>query len=100
MNEQEKAEHLEREIIGGQQAKLVLNGVKQHFTAYRAELFNAFSKSDYQEKEKRDEIYRQMKAIDTVEARLLKAITTGDFARDQLSRMQKLANKAKNIVGL
>lgn len=100
MNEEQRAEHLTNEVLEGQQSKLILNGVKRHLIAYRAELFDKFGRSEYKEKDFRDEIYRQMKAIDTVEARLLKAIETGDLAKQQLSQMQKLANGVKNIVGL
>jgi len=100
MNEQEKAEHLTNEVIKEQEAKVILNGIKGHLMAYQAELFVSFSKTDHGEKEKREEIYRQMKSLNVVEARLIKAIQTGKLARNELGRMQKLANKAKNIVGL
>lgn len=100
MNEEEKAEHLTNEVMEEQRAKTILNGVKSHFLAYQAELFDSFSKTDSNEKEKREEIYRQIKSINVVEARLLKAIQTGKLARDELSRMQQLAKTAKNIVGL
>lgn len=100
MNEEEKAEHLTNEVLEEQRAKVILNGVKGHLVAYQAELFQAFSKTSHEEKEKREEIYRQMKSLNTVEARLLKAIETGKLARAELSRMQKLAKTAKNIVGL
>lgn len=102
LTEEEKVAKLESDVVREQQAKAVLTNPEfmRAFTAYRAKLFDSFSSSNHDETERREEIYRQMKSLDTVEATLRKSLQDGRMAREQLSLMQKVANKAKNIVGL
>ena len=102
LTEEEKEAKLQSDVVREQQAKAVLTNPEysRAFTAYRAKLFERFSSSNHEDTELREEIYRQMKSLDTVEATLRKSLQDGRMAREQLSRMQKLAKKAKNIVGL
>ena len=99
LNQEEQARQLTSEIVKEQSAKVLLNGLKGLFIEYSAELFEALKRSNHKDKEKREEIYRQLKSIDTVEAKLLEAIQTGGMAREQLSLMQKATQKVRNIVG-
>lgn len=99
LTEEEQAKHLTNEVVKEQAAKVLLNGLKGLFIEYNAELFEALKRSNHKETEKREEIYRQLKSIDTVEAKLLEAIQTGSMAREQLSLMQKATQKVRNIVG-
>lgn len=96
MTEEERSEHLTNEVVKEQQAKVILNGVKDIINQYRGELFNSLTQTKWMQRGKREEIYRQLKSVDTFEARLLKDIQTGKIARQQLS----LLSKAKNVVGL
>ena len=80
---EERAKHLTNEVVKEQSAKVLLNGVKGLFIEYSAELFEALKRSNHKDTEKREEIYRQLKSIDTVEAKLLEAIQTGSMAREQ-----------------
>lgn len=100
MNEEDKAEHLTQEVVKEQESKLILGGVKQLFMQYRSNLFGELQASNWRQTKKREEIYRQLKSIDTVEAILLTSIQTGKMARNQLSLMQRATQKARNIVGL
>lgn len=99
LTEEEQAKHLTNEVVKEQQAKVLLNGIKGLFIEYSAELYEEIKRSNYKDKEKREEIYRQLKSIDTVEAKLLEAIQTGSMAREKLSLMQKATQKVRNIVG-
>ncbi len=99
LNEEEKAKQLTKEVVREQQAKVILNGVRNLFIEYNAELFESLKRTKHKETEKREEIYRQLLSIDTVEAKLLEAIQTGSMAREQLSLMQKATQKVRNIVG-
>lgn len=99
LTEEEQAKHLTNEVVEEQAAKVLLNGLKGLFIEYGAELYESLKQSNYKETEKREEIYRQLKSIDTVEAKLIEAIQTGSMAREQLSFLQKTTQKVRNIVG-
>ncbi len=96
MNQQQQ-EQISREIKEEREAKILLHGLKAHFDDYKKELTASIPNTKHTEVDKREEIYRQLKSINTVEARLLTAIQTGSLAREQLTMWQKCQNKLKVI---
>jgi phosphopantetheine adenylyltransferase len=100
LTEDEKAEKLTEEVVKEQKAKVIINGVKEILDRYKMELFYSLSQSKWMQVKKRENIYMQIKAVNELEVRLIRDIQTGKMARDQLSQMQKVAQKAKNVVGL
>lgn len=90
-------EILTNEIHREQSASTVLNNAEfqKAFIGYKADLFDSFSKTEWDATGKREEIYRQLKSLNTVEAKLLRLIQTGSMAREQLSIMQKAAKWLK-----
>ncbi len=94
-------EQITVEIQQELQAKQVLDNplFKRAFSEYNMQLFDEFSHSKDDEEEKRTAIYRQMKALNTVAAKLTKAIQTGSMARKQLTRWQEIANRFKKVIG-
>lgn len=103
MNNVNKTEEelLTQEVIREQSALSVLNNkeFQRAFIGYRADLFDSFSKTKADEHDKREDIYRQIKAVDTVEAKLIRVIKTGKMAREQLSILAKAAKSIINMVG-
>ena len=96
--EQQLTQEVERELS----AKKILNNpeFRRVFIEYNAQLFESLKATKWEENEKREEIYRQLKSLDTMEAKFLEALQTGKMARHQLSLMQKAAKTVKNVVGL
>ena len=99
MNQEDRINHFTKEFQSGQESKFIYDGVKAHLNFYRAELFDAFSKSGSFAKKKREEIYRQIKAVDTFEARLLELIKTGNMAKEEISLIQEMKDTITNTVG-
>ena len=93
----EQGEKLTEEISLANDAEKTLNQMKSHFDDYRNELSGEIPRTKHEEVAKREKIYRQLKSINTVEARLLLAIQTGKLAREQLTLWQKCQNKLKVI---
>jgi len=95
-------ERLTQEVVREQAAESVLNNAefKRFFLEYRGQLFDSLSHTKWNEIDKREEIYRQLKSLNTMEAKLTEAINTGKMARDELNRMQKAAKAVKNVIGL
>lgn len=100
--DQTEKEQLTREVQREGLAKSVLNNpeFKRVFISYSAELFESLKRTKWDDKEKREEIYRQLKSLDTMEAKFLEALQTGKMARHQLTKLQRAANAVKNVVGL
>lgn len=94
---EDESKQLTKEIEKESESIVLLNGLKSHFDEYRNELSALIPNTKHSEVEKREEIYRQLKSINTVEARLLTAIQTGSLAREQLTMWQKCTNKLKVI---
>lgn len=94
-------EQIAREIKEEQLAKQVLDNplFKKAFADYNMQLFEEFSRSKYDEGDKRTEIYRQMKALNTVADKLTKEIKTGNMARQTLTRWQTIVNQTKKVIG-
>ncbi len=94
-------ELLASEVIREQSALSVINNAEFQtaFISYKAELFDSFSKTNADQQEKREDIYRQIKAVDTVEAKLIRVIKTGSMAREQLNMLSRAAKSIKNMVG-
>ncbi len=101
MREVSEEEQLSQEVVRGNQARAVLDNpeFRRAFIEYQAELFDSLKKSKWDAPEKREEIYRQCKALDTIEAKLTVSLQTGTMAVKQLSLMQKAANGLKNVIG-
>jgi len=99
MNEKQAELKLVAEVDRGKKAEAVLNNseFKRAFKEYSVMLFDSFKRTDHTKdgKEKREEIYRQIKALDTVEAKLTESIQTGEMAIEQLSIIQKAVNALK-----
>lgn len=95
-------EQLAQEVSREQVAKQVLNNpeFKKFFIEYKDDLFDKIIRTEGEDIKKREECYRQLKSLGIMEAKLIRSIQTGKMARDQLSRMQKLAESAKNVIGL
>lgn len=97
MSENEKAERLQSEILKGDEAETLLKGIQPYFTAYSGELYQNLKKTKFNEVDKREEYYRQLKAVDTLEALITTSIQTGKMARTELSFMGNLINKLKVV---
>lgn len=92
-------EQISREIIEEQNAKELINKVGKYFVEYEEQLFKEIKTTKWEENDKRNEIYRQLKSLDTVAAKITRAIQTGTMARTQLTQWQKAAKSVKNMVG-
>lgn len=94
-------ERLKREVNREQQAEAVLKNpvFNQFFIEYRAQLVDSIIRSEGDAVNKREEFYRQLKSLGIMEAKLISAIQTGKMARDELSRLQKIAKAAKDMIG-
>ena len=95
----DQKEQISREIIEEQQAKELINKIGKYFLEYEEQLFKELKNSQWKESDKRDEIYRQLTSLDTVAAKIAKAIQTGTMARTQLTNWQRAAKKVKIMVG-
>lgn len=93
-------EQISREIIEEQEANKLLQSIGKYFIEYDKQLHQEFKQTAWGDKEKREEIYRQSKSLDTVVAKITRAIQTGTMARQQLTQWQKAAKTVKNMVGL
>lgn len=89
-----------REIIAEQDAQELINNVGKYFVEYEEQLFKELKTTEWKENDKRNEIYRQLKTLDTVAAKISRAIQTGKMARTQLTQWQRTAKQVKNMVGL
>ena len=96
MNQDEEAQ-LTQELQRSTDAEIVLNNkeFKRAFEDYTNELINEIKRTKWEETNKREEIYRQLKSLGTVEAKLTRCIQTGKMAKQQLS----LLKQAKNLIG-
>lgn len=92
-------DQISREIIEEQNAKELINKVGKYFVEYEEQLFKELKTTKWEEDDKRNEIYRQLKSLDTVAAKIARAIQTGSMARQQLTQWQKTAKTVKNMVG-
>jgi hypothetical protein len=90
------------EINREESANKILNNpeFKRVFIEYTAQLLDSLTSTQANEVEKREDIYRQMKSLNVVEGKFIKALQTGSLARQTLSNWQKLANNTKKIIGL
>jgi O-phosphoseryl-tRNA(Cys) synthetase len=102
MNDLTEEERLSVEISQEEQAKKIINNplFQKVFVEYSGQLYNALKRTKWNESEEREEIYRQLKSLDTMEAKFTEALQTGKLARHQLTLMQKAAKKVKNVIGL
>jgi len=96
----DQKKQISREIIEEQEANKLLTSFGQYFIEYDQQLHQEFKKTAWGDKEKREEIYRQSKSLDTVMAKITKKIQTGKMARTQLTQWQKAAKAVKNVIGL
>ncbi|MCZ6898345.1 MAG: hypothetical protein O7D95_06550 [Betaproteobacteria bacterium] len=96
----DQKEQITREIIEEQQAQEIINKVGKYFVEYEQQLFKEIKTTKWEESDKRNELYRQLKSLDTVAAKITRAIQTGKMARTQLTQWQKAAKQVKNMVGL
>lgn len=99
MNEEQLEENLVNEFRNGKDAKILKNGLENLLAMYKAELFNDLIATDADEKDKREEAYRQLKTVEYVEGKLIKAIQTGEMAKQQLSAMDKAKQLMNNMIG-
>jgi hypothetical protein len=90
------------EIDREEEANKILNNpeFKRVFIEYTAQLLDSLTSTKADEVERREDIYRQMKSLNVVEGKFIKALQTGKLARQTLSNWQKLANNTKKIIGL
>jgi hypothetical protein len=95
----EQSKQIKQELEREKEAKKIVNNKEfvKAFEDYKAELFKAFSTSKYDEIEKREELYRQVKSLNTVRGKLEKVLITGKMASEQLSVWQK-AKKNMRII--
>jgi hypothetical protein len=56
------------------------------FLAYKADLFDSFTKTEYTDTERRESIYTEMKVIDAVMRKVDKIISSGKRAQQILDR--------------
>ena len=87
MNKVDRDKHLAGEYRAGEEAKEVTEHplFKGAILTYKAMLFESFTLSSTTDTEKRENIYRQMKALDSVEANLIELVETGKLALDELN---------------
>jgi len=95
----DQKEQISREIIEEQEANKILQSVGKYFIEYDQQLHQEFKRTPWNDKEKREEIYRQSKSLDTVVAKITRTIQTGKMARTQLTQWQKAAKQVKDMVG-
>ena len=95
----DQKKQISREIISEQEANKILESVGKYFIEYDQQLQREFKKTAWDDRKKREEIYRQLKSLDTVVAKITRAIKTGEMARQQLTQWQKAAKQVKNMVG-
>lgn len=99
MNEDERAKHLTEEFKRGQEAEKVLNNpiVVEALVLIRAELYNKFSHTSFEDGAKREEIWRKHQTVDWFESVFKQAIQTGQMAQDDLSAIAKIKKKVSNL---
>lgn len=88
---------LDIEVKRGQQAELVLRNeiYQEAFVIIKAELFNQFQDTKYPQSSKRDEIWRQMQVVSSVENHLSNVMHTGKMAQETLLQKAKRKTKEK-----
>lgn len=99
MTEEEKAEALTNQYRNGQDAKALKNGLENLLAMFKAEIFNDITSTKPSETNNREEFYRQLKTIEYVEKRLITSIQTGEFAKQQLSAIDKAKQYLNNMIG-
>lgn len=74
----------EEEIIRGNEAAIVIGSpvYKEAMMALRGQMMEEFTKTSYDQSEQRDEIWRTMKVLDAIEAKLKYVMTTGRIAQN------------------
>lgn len=99
MTEEQLEENLVNEFKNGTDAKKLKNGLENLLSMYKAELFNDLMSTKSSQAEEREEVYRQLKTVEFVERKLIKAIQTGEMAKRQLSLMDKAKQSINNVIG-
>lgn len=90
MTEDQQAQ-LEREVELGNQGRLVLNNVafRSAFDLRKAEIFLSFTDTTYDDPEGRDEAWRTMQNLISLEQYFDDILTTGKMASDTLKSHTK-----------
>lgn len=91
----DQQEQNSREILEEQEATKILQSVGKYFIEYDQQLYQEFKSTTWKDNLKREEIYRQSKSLDTVIAKITRAVQTGGMARETLTYWQKLSIKLK-----
>ena len=90
---------MSEEIALGHEAEALINNpaYKAALLMIKAELFDAFSrKTLWNGKKKREDIYKQMQAVDALESKIQNMMSNGRALEKQQSR----ADRVKNIKGI
>jgi len=83
------------EISLGHEAEALINNpaYKTALMMIKAELFDSFSRGTiWSGKKKREDIYKQMQAINALEAKIQNMMSNGKALEKQLARTEKLQN--------
>ena len=73
---------LEVEISEGIKADHLITGMKPYFLAMKGQLIQGFENTKFTQSQERDEIWRQLKAVNSLEKSLEIAIQTGKMAQE------------------
>ncbi len=91
MNDDESEKMVESIALGDEARTLLNNPIfKNAFAQYRGQLFAIFTQSEAEEVENREIIYRQMKALDSVEDNLISLVETGKIASNILTNKNEV----------
>ncbi len=102
MSDKERREQLDDEIKRKGDADLILNSYlhQEAWNVIELDLFNRFSKTANEESDKREALYREMKALQRVKKYYESILTTGKMAESELSRLQVAVNATKKVIGM
>jgi hypothetical protein len=100
MSDREKREELNGRIGRKAEAERILNSPihKEAWSMIRADLFNKFSDTAWDQKEEREQLYREMKALRRVEKYYTSVISDGKMAEHELNMLQKVVKATKKVV--
>lgn len=100
MNAKERKEQLDQEAGRKAEAQRILGSSlhKEAWNMVRADLFNKFTSTAWDQKEEREQLYREMKSLQRVEKYYNSIVSTGKMAEDELTRLQRSAKVAKQFI--